>query len=195
MALQAILCCRHDSTRMGRRRYLLGRKPQALRGCDQLRLEPDWQAVAQDRLRRDQQAVKDKLKELHEDLAQSVQTSRDYTLLVAVSEWLDEGMDDPAEQTTTKYRTVLKPLLQVLGSRPVADLTAREVRAALVRYAATQATDTVSIARLGLERCRARRCWPSFERDLLVDRTNDRLAAARAEGRMGGRPRPIRRTA
>jgi hypothetical protein len=51
-------------------------------------------------------------------------------------------MDNPAGQTIAKYRTVLKPLLQTLGSRPVADLTAREVRAALGRYAATHATDT-----------------------------------------------------
>jgi integrase len=55
-------------------------------------------------------------------------------------------------QTIAKYRTVLKPLLRVLGPRPVAELTAKEVRTALVRYAATHATDTVSIARLGLER-------------------------------------------
>jgi hypothetical protein len=98
------------------------------------------------------QAVKDKLKELHEDLAQSVQTSRDYTLLRAVNDWLDEGMDNPSQQTIAKYRTVLRPLLAELGSRPLSDVTAREVRSALVRYAPTHATETVGIARSGLER-------------------------------------------
>jgi integrase len=98
------------------------------------------------------QEVKDKLQQIHEDLAQSVQTSRDYTLLRAVNDWLDEGMDNPSQQTIAKYRTVLRPLLAELGSRPLSDLTAREVRSALVRYAPTHATETVGIARSGLER-------------------------------------------
>jgi hypothetical protein len=42
---------------------------------------------------RTKQEVKDKLTELHEDLAQSVQTSRGFTLLVAVNDWLVDGMD------------------------------------------------------------------------------------------------------
>jgi integrase len=101
---------------------------------------------------RTKQEVKDKLKEAHEDVAQSVKTSRDYTLTRAVNDWLAEGMDSPSEATIAKYRNVLKPLLETLGQRPVAELTAKQVRDALVRHAATHSTETVSIARLGLER-------------------------------------------
>ncbi len=101
---------------------------------------------------RTKQEVKDKLKEAHEDAAQSVKTSRDYTLRQAVNDWLAEGMDNPSQATIAKYRNVLKPLLGALGQRPLAELTAAQVRSALVRYATTHSTETVSIARLGLER-------------------------------------------
>jgi integrase len=101
---------------------------------------------------RTKQEVKDKLKEAHEDAAQSVRASRDYILARAVEDWLADGMDTQSEQTVEKYRMVLKPLLKALGQRPLAELTAKQVKAALVLYAATHATDTVGIARLGLER-------------------------------------------
>jgi integrase len=101
---------------------------------------------------RTKQEVKDKLKEAHEDAAAAVKTSRDYTLLHAVNDWLADGMDNPSDGTVAKYANVLKPILEVLGPRPLAELTAKQVRAALIRFATTHATDTVGIARLGLER-------------------------------------------
>jgi integrase len=61
-------------------------------------------------------------------------------------------MDGRSAETVAKYRNVLKPVLRQLGDKVLTDLTARDVRAALVRCAATRSTETVSIARLGLER-------------------------------------------
>jgi site-specific recombinase XerD len=55
-------------------------------------------------------------------------------------------------ETIAKYRNVLKPVLRQLGSRVLATVTAADVRKALTLFAATHSTDTVSIARLGLER-------------------------------------------
>jgi integrase len=99
------------------------------------------------------QEVKYKLKALHEDLTRSVRSSRDYTLGLAVEDWLSEGMTGRSAQTAAKYRNVLTPMLREIGDKVLADLTAADVRAALARFARTHSTDTVSIARLGLERC------------------------------------------
>src|ERR1700730_18431092 len=49
------------------------------------------------------QEVKNKLKELHDDLARSVRSSSDYTLNLAVDDWLSEGMDGRSAQTIAKY--------------------------------------------------------------------------------------------
>ena len=98
------------------------------------------------------QEVKDKLKALHEALSRPVRSSRDYTLGLAVEDWLREGMTGRSAQTVAKYRNVLKPVLREIGNKVLADLTAADVRAALARFARTHSTDTVSIARLGLER-------------------------------------------
>jgi integrase len=113
---------------------------------------PDGKRVRKVVSGKTKQEVKDKLKALHDDLARSVRSSRSYTLKHAVDDWLGAGMDGRSGETVAKYQNVLKPVLRQLGDRVLADLTARDVRAALVRFAATHSTETVSIARLGLER-------------------------------------------
>src|SRR5262249_24960045 len=98
------------------------------------------------------QEVRDKLRSLHDELSRSVRSSRRYTIAQAVDDWLADGMDGRSAATVAKYRHVLAPVLAELGNRVLTDLTAGEVKAALSRYAATHATETASIARLGLER-------------------------------------------
>jgi integrase len=83
----------------------------------------------------------------------TVRSPRDYTLGLAVDDWLSEGMTGRSAQTVAKYRNVLTPVLREIGDTALAGLTAADVRAALTRFAKTHSTDTVSIARLGLERC------------------------------------------
>ncbi len=61
-------------------------------------------------------------------------------------------MDGRSAETVAKYRSVLKSALQQIGDKALADLTAPEVRASLVMFAKAHSTETVSIARLGLER-------------------------------------------
>jgi hypothetical protein len=72
------------------------------------------------------------------------------------NDWLADGMDGRSPATVAKYRHVLAPVLADLGNRVLTDLTAREVKAALSRYATNHATETASIARLGLERANRR---------------------------------------
>jgi len=113
---------------------------------------PDGKRVRKVVSGKTKQEVKDKLKALHEDLARPVRSSRDYTLGLAVEDWLGEAMTDRSPQTVEKYRNVLRSVLREIGDKILADLTAADVRAALARLARTHSTDTVSIARLGLER-------------------------------------------
>ena len=113
---------------------------------------PDGKRVRKVVSGKTKQEVKDKLKALHEDLARPVRSSRDYTLGLAVEDWLGEAMTDRSPQTVEKYRNVLRSVLREIGDKVLADLTAADVRAALARLARTHSTDTVSIARLGLER-------------------------------------------
>jgi integrase len=126
-----------------RRRYV---------GAASLGYGPDGKRVRKVVSGKTKQEVKDKLKALHEALARPVRSSRDYTLGLAVQDWLSEGMTDRSAETVAKYRNVLSPVLREIGDKVLADLTAADVRAALARLARTHSTDTVSIARLALER-------------------------------------------
>ena len=126
-----------------RRRYV---------GAASLGYGPDGKRIRKVVSGKTKQEVKDKLKALHKDLARPVRSSRDYTLRLAVEDWLGEGMTGRSAQTVEKYRNVLRPVLREIGDKALADLTAADVRTALARFAKTHSTDTVSIARLGLER-------------------------------------------
>ena len=126
-----------------RRRYV---------GAASLGYGPDGKRIRKVVSGKSKQEVKDKLKALHKDLARPVRSSRDYTLRLAVEDWLGEGMTGRSAQTVEKYRNVLRPVLREIGDKALADLTAADVRTALARFARTHSTDTVSIAWLGLER-------------------------------------------
>jgi len=121
-------------------------------GAASLGFAPDGKRLRKTVSGRTKQEVKDKLRQVHENLAQSVQTSKRYVVAQAIDDWLRDGMEGRSADTIAKYRSVLKPVADQLGRRVLADLTPAEVRTALVRFARTHATDTVGIARLGLER-------------------------------------------
>jgi integrase len=121
-------------------------------GAVSLGYGPDGRRIRKVVSGRTKQEVKDKLRTLHGDLASGVRSPSTYTVSQAVDDWLSEGMHGRSAETIAKYRNVLKPVLRRLGSRILAGLTAADVRTALTHLAATYSTDTVSIARLGLER-------------------------------------------
>jgi integrase len=121
-------------------------------GAVSLGYAPDGKRVRKVVTGKTKQEVRDKLKSLHDELSRSVRSSRRYTIAQAVDDWLADGMDGRSAATVAKYRHVLAPVLAELGHRVLTDLTAGEVKTALSRYAATHATETASIARLGLER-------------------------------------------
>ena len=90
--------------------------------------------------------VKDKLKDLHTDLDVGVRPVRGYTLEQAVTDWLASGLPGRTAKTIEVNRDSLKPVLARIGARPLQDLTAADVRAALTAMASTHATRTVQKA-------------------------------------------------
>lgn len=121
-------------------------------GAASLGFGPDGRRLRKVVTGKTKQEVKDKLKALHDQLARPPQSSRTVTLNAAVDDWLADGMDGRSPQTVAKYRNVLKPVLAEIGRKSLAELTAGDVRGSLTRFARTHSTETVGIARLGLER-------------------------------------------
>ena len=90
--------------------------------------------------------VKDKLRELHSELDTGVRTTQGYTVEKAVADWLAEGLPGRTAKTVDVYRDALRPLLAVIGTIPLKDLTVQDVRTALAKMAATHATGTLQKA-------------------------------------------------
>jgi hypothetical protein len=96
--------------------------------------------------------VRDKLRALHDELREGLHTSASYTVRHAVEEWLDTGLDGRSAKTVSTYREVLDPLMAVIGSAKLRDLTARQVRSALVKLSADRSTRTLQITLNSLTR-------------------------------------------
>jgi hypothetical protein len=90
--------------------------------------------------------VKEKLKELHSELDAGVRTVQRYTVTDAVADWLAEGLPGRAAKTIEVNRDALRPVLDVIGTIPLRDLSAHDVRTALSKMAATHATRTLQKA-------------------------------------------------
>jgi hypothetical protein len=90
--------------------------------------------------------VRDKLKEVHSDLEAGVLTSHGYTMEKAVADWLADGLPGRSAKTVEVNRDTLRPLLAVIGTIPLAELTVKDVRTALSKMAATHATRTIQKA-------------------------------------------------
>src|ERR1700735_2637665 len=100
-----------------RRRYV---------GAASLGYAPDGKRIRKVVSGKTKQEVKDKLKDLHDDLSRAVRSPGDYSLSQAVDDWLNQGMDGRSAETVAKYRNVLKPVLRQLGGKMLVQLTAAE---------------------------------------------------------------------
>jgi integrase len=90
--------------------------------------------------------VKDKLKDLHSELDAGVRPVASYTVDMAVTDWLAEGLPGRAAKTVEVYRDALSPVLAVIGRISLRDLTVQDVRGALAKMAATHSTPTLQKA-------------------------------------------------
>ena len=98
------------------------------------------------------QEVRAKLKALHDELNTGVKSSRTYTVRQTVEDWLRDGLDGTSERTRTLYEGLLEPVLEMIGARPLRDLSAGDVRSALGELVTRYSTRSLQITRNSLER-------------------------------------------
>jgi hypothetical protein len=96
--------------------------------------------------------VRDKLKAAHNELDRGLHTSATYTVRQAVDDWLEGGLPGRSERTRSIYREALKPLLEHIGTRPLRELTARDVRRGLEALSERMSTRYMQLARASLAR-------------------------------------------
>jgi integrase len=123
-----------------------------------------------------------KLKTKLDEQRQGVRSSGSYTVRQCVEDWLAHGLDGRSERTRTLNRDGVEPLLAILGSRALRDVTATDVRRALVTIAKTRSTRSVQIAHNALTRAVQRAAAHD-----LVGR-NVAALAERPKGQTVGRP-------
>lgn len=96
--------------------------------------------------------VLEAMEEVRAELGRAPRSSRTYTVRQAVDDWLENGLSGRSERTKDAYRYVVAPVLANIGHRPLRELTALELRAALESVSSQLTTRTLQIARNSLER-------------------------------------------
>jgi len=100
-------------------------------------------------------AVVDKLRQLHHELDKGIIPKigyANYTVRQAAEDWLANGLDGRSAKTVKKNQNVLEPILKVIGTRKLRQLTAADVRQALAKMAATYSSAAVTMGHLALKR-------------------------------------------
>jgi hypothetical protein len=113
---------------------------------------PDGKRIRRKVFGKTKQEVRDRLKALHQEMNSGVRSSSTYTVRQTVEDWLREGLDGTSERTHTLYEGLLDPLLEMIGARPLRDLSAGDVRPALGRLVTRYSTRSLQITRSCLER-------------------------------------------
>jgi integrase len=100
-------------------------------------------------------AVVDKLRQLHHELDKGIVPKTgyaNYTVRQAAQDWLATGLEGRAAKTVQKNQNVLDPILTVIGTRKLRQLTAADVRQALATMATTYSSAAVTMGHLALKR-------------------------------------------
>jgi len=90
--------------------------------------------------------VVEQLKQLQAERDAGVQPDRAYTVQRAVDDWLAEGLDGRSARTVRLNHDVLQLVTAVIGGIELRQLTAHDVRRALVQVAAGNSSRTVTLA-------------------------------------------------
>ena len=98
------------------------------------------------------QEVRAKLRRCIRNWSAGSSLRRTYTVREAVEDWLREGLDGTSERTRTLYEGLLEPVLEMIGARPLRDLSAGDVRSALGELVTRYSTRSLQITRNSLER-------------------------------------------
>jgi integrase len=121
-------------------------------GAVSLGFTPDGKRIRRKVSGRTKQEVRDKLRALHGELDAGIRSSTGYTVLLAVEDWLREGLDGRSERTRKLYTGLLEPVLEIIGAKPLRELTAGDVRSALAQLTSRYSTRSLQITRNSLER-------------------------------------------
>ena len=121
-------------------------------GAISLGYGPDGKRIRRKVSGKTKQEVRDKLKALHEELNAGLRSSHTYSVREAVEDWLREGLDGTSERTRNLYEGLLEPVLEMIGARPLRDLSAGDVRSALGELVTRYSTRSLQITRHSLER-------------------------------------------
>jgi integrase len=100
-------------------------------------------------------AVVDKLRQLHHELDKGIVPKTgyaNYTVRQAAEDWLAKGLDGRSAKTVKKNQNVLEPILKVIGTRKLRQLTAADVRQALATMATEYSSAAVTMGHLALKR-------------------------------------------
>ena len=91
--------------------------------------------------------VRDKLRELHQQVDSGLRPRRRYTVGDALEDWVAHGVDGVSARTVTLCRgTIVKALNEELGAVRLTELTASDVQRALPAMAPRLSTRTLQIA-------------------------------------------------
>jgi integrase len=101
---------------------------------------------------RTKQEVRDKLRALHQELDAGIRSSAGHTVRHAVQDWLHDGLDGRSERTRALYEGLLEPVLEIIGNRPLRELSTGEVRSALGQLTSRYSTRSLQITRNSLDR-------------------------------------------
>ena len=127
--------------------------------------------------------VRDKLRDLHQEVDSGLRLSRSYTVNDTLDDWLAGGLGDVSIRTVTLYRDTIAPALrEQLGTVRLRELTAGDVHGALTALAPPMSTRTIQISRNVLVRA-----IRQAERDDLAARNVAALVKA-PKGQRAGRP-------
>jgi integrase len=121
-------------------------------GAMSLGFGPDGKRVRRKVYGRTKVEVRDKLKALHGEVDRGLRTSATYTVRQAVEDWLSGGLPGRAERTRRCYQSATAPLLEIIGSKPLRELSAGDVRAGLEALSGRLSTRYLQIGRAALAR-------------------------------------------
>jgi hypothetical protein len=85
---------------------------------------PDGKRIRRKVLGKTKQEVRARLKALHQEMNSGVRSSSTYTVRQTVEDWLCEGLDGTSERTRALYQGLLEPVVEMIGARPLRDLSA-----------------------------------------------------------------------
>jgi integrase len=152
-------------------------------GAVSLGHKPDGSRIRKKVTGRTKAEVRDKLRELHQQVGTGLRPRKRYTVGDALEDWLARGMAGLSSRTVTLYRgTIVKALVDELGLVRLTELTASDVQRALAAMAPRLSTRTLQIAHNVLVRA-----IRLAERDDLVGRNVAALVDT-PKGQRVGRP-------